>query len=133
MTRSSLDPDKTPAGKLAKHLRLIRQAAGFHTQSPFAARLGVSPDLISKIETGKHVPTQDIFLAWLDLCGVTEEARVYLTDIWTLARAAHGSIPQSIERWYENEGEAAFLHLWGLLFIPSQLQTREYAYAMFVR
>jgi transcriptional regulator with XRE-family HTH domain len=133
MTRNgSLDPDKTPAGKLAKHLRLIRQAAGFTTQPPFAGRLGVSPDLVSKIETGKHVPTQDIFLSWLDLCQVTEEARVYLTDIWILARAAHGGVPQLMEKWFENEGKAAFLRLWALLFMPGQLQTREYAHAMFL-
>ena len=132
MTRnSSLDPDKTPAGKLAKHLRLIRQAAGFTTQPPFAGRLGVSPDLVSKIETGKHVPTQDIFLAWLDLCGVTEEARVYLTDIWTLARAAHGSIPQFIERYFEAAEKATFLRFWALMLVPGPLQVREYAEAMY--
>src|SRR5712691_3566341 len=60
MTLSSSTPESetTPRGKLAKHLRLIRQAAGFTTQGPVATRLGVSSDLISKMETGKHVPTQ---------------------------------------------------------------------------
>jgi transcriptional regulator with XRE-family HTH domain len=131
MTRNSPDPDKTPAGKLAKHLRLIRQAAGFPTQGPFATRLGVSNDLISKIETGKHVPTRDIFHAWLDLCGVTEEARGYLTDIWILAREAHGSIPQFIEKYFQAAEKATFLRFWALLLVPGPLQAREYAEAMY--
>jgi hypothetical protein len=100
--------------------------------APFARELRVSVDLVSKIETGRHVPTQDIFLAWLDVCQVSEEARVYLTDIWILARVSHGSVPESIEKWFENEGKAIFLRLWGLLFMPAQLQTRDYARAMFL-
>src|SRR5437868_10049844 len=86
LSSSTPEPDTTAKGKLAKHLRRIRQSAGFATMPPLARRLGVSPDLISKIETGKHVPTMDIFLAWLEACEVTEEARRYLTEIWALAR-----------------------------------------------
>src|SRR5438132_688593 len=88
LSSSTPEPESTPRGKLAKHLRLIRQAAGFATQAPLANRLGVSSDLISKMETGKHVPTQDIFLALLDICAVSEEARGYLTDLWILADGA---------------------------------------------
>ena len=73
LSSSTPEPDTTAKGKLAKHLRRIRQSAGFATMPPLARRLGVSPDLISKIETGKHVPTMDIFLAWLEACEVTEE------------------------------------------------------------
>jgi transcriptional regulator with XRE-family HTH domain len=132
LSSSTPDPETTPRGKLAKHLRLIRQAAGFTTQPPFAGRLGVSPDLVSKIETGKHVPTRDIFLAWLDLCQVGEEARVYITDIWVLARASSGGIREFFEKYAAAEEKAAFLRLWGLLVIPGPLQTREYAHAMFL-
>jgi transcriptional regulator with XRE-family HTH domain len=134
MTLSSSTPESeaTPRGKLAKHLRLIRQAAGFTTQGSLATRLGVSSDLISKMETGKHVPTQDIFLALLDICGVSEDARVYLTDIWVLARASSGGIREFFEKYATAEEKAAFLRMWGLLLIPGPLQTREYAYAMFL-
>jgi transcriptional regulator with XRE-family HTH domain len=76
LSSSTPEPDTTAKGKLARHLRRIRQAAGFTTMPPLAKRLGVSADLISKIETGKHVPTMDIFLAWLEACEVTEEARL---------------------------------------------------------
>jgi transcriptional regulator with XRE-family HTH domain len=134
MTLSSSTPESetTPRGKLAKHLRLIRQAAGFTTQGSLATRIGVSSDLISKMETGKYVPTQDIFLALLDICGVSEEARVYLTDIWVLARASSGGIREFFEKYATAEEKAAFLRMWAVLLIPGPLQTREYAYAMFL-
>jgi transcriptional regulator with XRE-family HTH domain len=133
LSSSAPEPENTPRGKLAKHLRLIRQAAGFTTQAPLAARLGVSSDLISKMETGKHVPTQDIFLALLDVCGVSEEARVYLTDLWVLARAGSGGVREFFEKYATAEEKAAFLRMWGLLLIPGPLQTREYAHAMFLK
>jgi transcriptional regulator with XRE-family HTH domain len=132
LSSSTPEPDSTPRGKLAKHLRLIRQAAGFATQAPLANRLGVSSDLISKMETGKHVPTQDIFLALLDICGVSEEARVYLTDLWVLARAG-GGVREFFEKYATAEEKAAFLRMWGLMLIPGPLQTREYARAMFLK
>jgi transcriptional regulator with XRE-family HTH domain len=133
LSSSTPEPDSTPRGKLAKHLRLIRQAAGFATQAPLANRLGVSSDLISKMETGKHVPTQDIFLALLDICGVSEEARVYLTDLWVLARAGRGGVREFFEKYATAEEKAAFLRMWGLMLIPGPLQTREYARAMFLK
>jgi transcriptional regulator with XRE-family HTH domain len=114
LSSSTPEPESTPRGKLAKHLRLIRQAAGFATQAPLANRLGVSSDLISKMETGKHVPTQDIFLALLDICGVSEEARGYLTDLWVLARAGSGGVLREFfEKYATAEGKAAFLRMWG--------------------
>jgi transcriptional regulator with XRE-family HTH domain len=132
LSSSTPDPETTPRGKLAKHLRLIRQAAGFATMAPFAKRLGVSDDLISKIETGKHVPTRDIFLAWLDVCGVSEEARVFLTDFWVVARASSSGVREFFEKYFDAEQMAAFLRMWGLLVIPGPLQTRDYAHAMFL-
>jgi transcriptional regulator with XRE-family HTH domain len=133
LSSSTPESETTVRGKLAKHLRLIRQAAGFTTQAPLASRLGVSPDLISKMETGKHVPTQDIFLALLDVCGVSEEMRVLLTDLWVLGRASSGGVREFFEKYATAEQKAAFLRLWGLLLIPGPLQTREYAHAMFLK
>jgi transcriptional regulator with XRE-family HTH domain len=126
------DPGNDPKVRLGRQLRRARQAAGFTTQGPVATRLGVSVDLVSKVETGKHVPTQDIFLALLDLYQVSEEARDYLTDMWEVARGTRGKVPELIEKWFENEARALFLRLWGLLFMPAQLQTSEYARAMFL-
>lgn len=131
LSSSTPEPDTTAKGKLARHLRRIRQSAGFTTMPPLAKRLGVSADLISKIETGKHVPTMDIFLAWLEACEVTEEARLYLTEIWTLARGA-GGIREFFEKYAAAEEKATLLRMWGLLVVPGPLQTRDYAHAMFL-
>jgi len=131
LSSSTPEPETTAKGKLAKHLRRIRQSAGFTTMPPLAKRLGVSPDLISKIETGKHVPTMDIFLAWLEACELTEEARLYLTEIWTLARGA-GGIREFFEKYATAEEKATLLRMWGLLVVPGPLQTRDYAHAMFL-
>jgi transcriptional regulator with XRE-family HTH domain len=133
LSSSAPEPETTARGRFAKHLRLLRLAAGFTTQGPVAARLGCSPDLISKMETGKHVPPQDNFLALMDIYGVSEEARVLLTDLWSLARAASGGIREFFEKYAMAEEKAAFLRVWGLLLIPGPLQTREYAHAMFLK
>ena len=99
LSSSAPEPETTARGRFAKHLRLLRLAAGFTTQGPVAARLGCSADLISKMETGKHVPPQDNFLALLDIYGVSEEARVLLTDLWFLARASSGGIREFFEKY----------------------------------
>lgn len=133
LSSSTPEPETTARGRFAKHLRQLRLAAGFTTQGPVAARLGCSPDLISKMETGKHVPPQDNFLALMDIYEVSEEARVFLTDLWFLARASSGGIREFFEKYAMAEEKAAFLRMWGLLLIPGPLQTREYANAMFLK
>jgi transcriptional regulator with XRE-family HTH domain len=132
LSSSALDPEATPRGKLAKHLRLVRQAAGFTTQLPLAKRLGVSADLVSKIETGKHIPPQDVFLAWLDVCQVSEEARGYITDIWVLARNSKSAIPAFAVPWLNAEAECDYLRFWSFVLAPGPLQTYDYAYNMFL-
>ncbi len=134
MTLASSIPDleNTPRGKLIKHLRLARQAVGFTTLPPLARQMGVSPDLLSKIETGKYVPHLDTLNAWLDACNVSEELRGYITDFWACARTATAEgIKDFFEKYFQAEQRAAFLRMWGLLLIPGPLQTREYAQAIF--
>jgi transcriptional regulator with XRE-family HTH domain len=134
MTLASSNPDleNTPRGKLIKHLRLARQAAGFTTLPPLAKKMGVSPDLLSKIETGKYVPHLDTLNAWLDACNVSEELRGFITDFWVCARTATADgIKDFFEKYFQAEQRAAFLRMWGLLLVPGPLQTREYAEAMF--
>ncbi len=134
MTLASSIPDleNTPRGKLIKHLRLARQKAGFTTLPPLARQMGVSPDLLSKIETGKYVPHLDTLNAWLDACNVSEELRGYITDFWVCARTTTAEgIKDFFEKYFQAEQRAAFLRMWGLLLIPGPLQTREYAQAMF--
>jgi transcriptional regulator with XRE-family HTH domain len=112
---SSRNPDKDPAATLGKHLRRVRMAAGFRTQDALAVRLNVSSDLVSKIETGWHVPTEDIFLAWLETCGVGEEGRILINDMWILARNNRGGFPEFFEKYVTAEEQATFLRLYCLV------------------
>jgi transcriptional regulator with XRE-family HTH domain len=130
---TSPKPQNVPAIKLGTRLRKLREDAKFPTQAALGTRLNVSNDYVSKVETGKMVPAKDVLLAWLDACRATDEARDYLTELWGLACDARGGIADFILRWFENEARADFLRLWALLFMPGQLQTREYALAMFLK
>ena len=124
-------PETDPAAYLGLHLRHLRLAAGFTTQAALAARLSVSNDYVSKAETGYLPPADEVFLAWLDVCAASAEARDFLTGLWRVVRALTGGIPQFFAKYVTAEEKAAFLRLWGLLLIPGPLQAREYAHAMF--
>ena len=130
---SSPRPQNVPAIKLGTRLRRLREDARFPTQAVLSSRLNVSHHYVSKVETGKLVPAKDVLLSWLDTCGATEETGDYLTELWGLACEARGGIADFILRWFENEAKSDFLRLWGLLVVPGQLQTREYALAMFLK
>ncbi len=52
--------------------------------------------------------------------------------MWRLARKAKGPIREFFAKYFAQELKAAFLRMWGLLMIPGGLQTRDYAYAMFL-
>jgi transcriptional regulator with XRE-family HTH domain len=125
-------PETDPAAYLGQHLRRLRLMAGFTTQAALAVRLSVSNDYVSKAETGYLPPTEEVFLAWLDVCGASAEARDFLTGLWTVVRALSGGIPQFFAKYVTAEEKAAFLRLWGLLLIPGPLQARDYAHAMFL-
>jgi transcriptional regulator with XRE-family HTH domain len=135
MTQSSSnpDPETTPRGKLARHLRQARLDAGFTTQPPFAARLQVSVPLISMIETGRHVPPRDLLDLWLDTCQVPDLIRPYLIDFWTCAKTTSSGVREFFQKYFDAEQRATFLRLWGVLLIPGPLQTREYAHAIFLK
>lgn len=128
----SLNPEEDLGAALGETLKELRLAAGFTTLEAAGSRLGYSKDSISKAETGAHVPTLEMLLLMLDLYLVPEIMRKSILRQHTLARKARGPIPQPIEKWFDNEAGAAFLRLWGLLVMPAQLQTRDYARAMFL-
>jgi transcriptional regulator with XRE-family HTH domain len=129
---ASRNPDEDPAAALGETLKDLRLAAGFTTLQAAGDRLGYSLHSISKVETGTHVPTMEMLLLMLDLYRVPEIMRKSLLRQQAIARKARGPIPQFIEKWFSNEARAVFLRLWALLFVPGQLQTREYARAMFL-
>ena len=126
------NPEEDPGAAFGEQLRILREDAGFTTQPALGARIGYGQDAVSKVETGDRVPTDTMYVAWLEACGATPREKKILDKQLVLARKTRGPIPQFIEKWFANEEQAAFLRLWGLLLVPGQLQTREYARAMFL-
>ena len=102
------------------------------TQEAAAARLNYGHDTISRWETGAVVPDGDQINRLLDQYNVTGLMRQNTLTMWRLARKAKGPIREFFAKYFAEEQEAAFLRVWGLLMIPGPLQTRDYAYAMFL-
>jgi transcriptional regulator with XRE-family HTH domain len=130
--RNSRDPQSDPAAAFGEALGRLREAAGFTTQEAAAARLNYGHDTISRWETGAVVPDEAQIARVLDAYAVTGVARENTLTMWRLARKAKGPIREFFAKYFEEEQEAAFLRMFGLLMIPGGLQTREYAHAMFL-
>lgn len=130
--RNSRDPESDPAAAFGEALGRLREAAGFATQEAVAARLNYGHDTISRWETGAVVPDETQVNRLLDEYGVTGVSRENTLTMWRLARKAKGPIREFFQKYFEEELEAAFLRVWGLLMVPGPIQTRDYAHAMFL-
>jgi transcriptional regulator with XRE-family HTH domain len=121
-----------PAAAFGEALGRLREAAGIATQEAAAARLNYGHDTISRWETGAVVPDEKQVNRLLDEYKVTGVSRENTMTMWRLARKAKGPIREFFQKYFTEELAAAFLRVWGLLMIPGPLQTRDYAYAMFL-
>jgi transcriptional regulator with XRE-family HTH domain len=126
----SRDPESDPIAALGEELERLRLAAGISTQDALARKVNFGREAITKVESGAEVPSDNLYQKWLEACRASDETRRFLDRMLADARRARSRLPQSIETWIGNEAKAVFLRLWGLLIIPAQLQTREYAHAM---
>jgi transcriptional regulator with XRE-family HTH domain len=126
------DPESDAGAALGESLRDLRIDAGFRIQEDFARATGYARETVSRIETGDSLPGPDALNDWLDATQATPRERRLIDRQYKLARKARGPIPQFIQKWFDNEAKAAFIHLWALLLIPGLLQVREYAHAMFL-
>src|ERR1700684_3285350 len=123
------DPDGTPEGVFGGELRFYREQAGM-TQEQLAARVNVSHDVISKIETGYRPPARD-FPERLD--AVPElDTRKALAPVWRrLSKAArHRAYPGWFAPWPDIEAQATALRSYQPLLVPGLLQTERYARAI---
>lgn len=119
---------------LSARLQNARKRAGM-TGMQMATHLGWSQSKISKIETGRQVPTEDDLDAWISACGVSElEARQLqrqLADLQTMHRKWQstrrtGQAPT--QRSYDQLArDAARIRNFEVLVIPGLLQTPDYA------
>ncbi|HTU75506.1 MAG TPA: helix-turn-helix transcriptional regulator [Trebonia sp.] len=140
MSDTSEESQDTPAVRLGRQLRRVRLAAGYATHLALARRIGFGEDVVQKAETGKRVPSREVFPAILDACTttldgthqvITDGERETLTELWEIARKGSGPIPEFIETYLRQEDLAEFLRLWSIILIPGLLQIRDYALAMY--
>jgi transcriptional regulator with XRE-family HTH domain len=129
---NSRDPKKHPAALLGQRLGRLRIAAGFPTHEAAARAFGYSRETITKVESGERTPTDLVFNSYLEKCQATPDQAESLREDLELARNAEPVVPEFAEPWLNVEREATIIRSWALDVIPGQLQTYEYAFAMFV-
>jgi transcriptional regulator with XRE-family HTH domain len=123
------DPETSPALFFGKELQRARIAAGFKSQDALAVRLGFDRTVITKAESGKRPPSDDVLTAWCEACGLDLEL---FSRLAMLARNGDGPIPTWFEDWLEAERAATMLRIWQPLLIPGLLQTADYARELFL-
>ena len=129
---SSRSPENDPAALLGMELARIRVEASYPVQAAFAAALGYERTVISKAESGDRPPTNAVFTAWMDACGITGTERAMLERQLILARNARGAIPGWFTWWIDVEKQADSIRIWCPLVIPGLLQVEEYIRAMYL-
>jgi transcriptional regulator with XRE-family HTH domain len=123
------DQDGTPQGVFGAKLRYYRERAGL-SQTDLAARVSISHDVISKIETGDRPPAKDFperldAVPELDTCGA-------LARLWGNLRKSlrHRTIPEWFQPWADIEARATTLRWYEPLLVLGLLQTEDYARAI---
>jgi transcriptional regulator with XRE-family HTH domain len=120
---------------LAILLRKFRITAGL-SNAAVAKSTGMSPSVISSVETAKSGIYLDKLQKLLDLYQVSESQRAQLID---MARHAEergwvnlhsDTLPENWQTWAEFEAEAVAVFNYEPLMIPGLLQTPEYARAV---
>ena len=76
--------------RLAARLRALRAAAGL-SGNRLAQQLGWPQPRVSKLETGKQVPTEDDLRTWLAATGATEEQATELAELLSAARIEYAT------------------------------------------
>jgi hypothetical protein len=129
---SSRSPENDPAALLGMELARVRIEAGHPVQAAFAVVLGYERTVISKAESGDRPPTDVVFAAWMNACGIAGTERAMLERQLTLARNARGAVPGWFTWWIDVERQADSIRIWCPLVIPGLLQVEEYIRAMYL-
>ena len=124
-------PEANVSAALGGQLRLCRITAGFTSQAALGAEIGTHETVIAKAETGERPPTDDVFGAWMDTCGVNGQLRSALDSLWRLARSKEGPVKVWVAPWFETEAKAHTLRYWSPVIVPGIVQTADYAQALF--
>lgn len=122
--------------RLAARMKQTRVDSGV-SGTAFAVRLGWQQSRVSKIETGKQIPTHDDVDAWADKLQLPDNLRA---ELHQLAAAAHSEYQSWLELFYARGGGAKAQEAIGSLeratavtrefwpnMLPGLLQTEQYA------
>lgn len=122
--------------RLAERLREIREQAGI-SGSQLARRHGWVQPRVSRIETGKQLPTEDDIRDWADLIDADERTRAELRDMlgrahaeyanWREAYAAAGGAAAAQTDIATRESETTHIRKFVPVMVPALLQTTAYA------
>lgn len=131
-------PGNPHRARLAARLRALRAAAGHRSGNAFAGVLGWRQSKVSKLETGKQLPSDDDLVAWLqatdpaaadELSALLAATRVEYAAWRGVARTAGGLAAHQaeIERW---EATASRVGEYQPAMVPGLAQTADYAAAL---
>lgn len=128
--------------RLAARLKAIRAGAA-PSGSEFARRIGWGQPRLSKLETGKQLPTEADIRAWITAAGADESVTAELLGLLAAARIEYvthrdeSRIEGGLTKVSEAQAalEAAAIHIaeWQPAMVPGLVQTTAYARELFER
>ncbi|GAB2628440.1 helix-turn-helix transcriptional regulator [Streptomyces capparidis] len=117
------DPKSSTLAFFGAELRLRREAAGL-TQTALARKVLCAPSLLSKIESAKRVPTDDLAARCDEALGTDG----YFSRLWPVV--IRHAFPVWFRPWVDMEQQAARIQAFELTLVPGLLQTEDYARAV---
>lgn len=128
--------------RLAARLKAIRAGAA-PSGSEFARMLGWQQPRVSKLETGKQLPTEADIRAWVAASGTSESVAAELIGLLAAARIEYvthrdesrieGSLTKVQETQAAAETRVSYIAEWQPAMVPGLVQTAAYARELFER
>lgn len=121
--------DNGPSVRLGKKLREARKAAGYGSHQALADVMNCDRSTVTKIESGKLVPSPKILTLWCELCHVDEEL---YEPMARLARTAEESaVPAWYGSFYSVRRLAHTIRTWHPNVLPGSLQIPDYSRGLY--
>lgn len=121
--------DNSPNVRLGRKLREARKAAGYGSHQALADAMTCDRSTVTKIESGRLVPSPKILTLWCDLCHVDEEL---YEPMARLARAAEESpVPIWYGSFYSVRRLAHTIRTWHPAVVPGSLQVPDYSRGLY--